>query len=339
MAAKVKQYTLEDWQKVPEYVHAVLPASFLLRDCHNKAASNVGILGIASVNWDPSNQTVFVHTDAPISDRLKTAYKNELKADCNVVFTNVAPDAGSTVLIKKATFRQTIGSGWRGANKALGGPTPLSNAIVSGLLLGGLGYGVGTLAEQLLPERFLSPGQIRKPLGILGALAGAGYGAINAGTISHHRPDIGYLKSWISSNDTPITPPTEKTSVFDRPSSANGLYAPQIPVDAFNRAVWADASKGYNQYGIVQHTNPAVAAATTGIISGAASQARSPIISPANVINTIASAGVGLATANIAGRALGALAGLTPAAQEKIQDTGLWAGMLHAVIPPLFGGR
>lgn len=336
MADNVIKHELQDWQKVPEYVNAVLPASLLLRDCHNKAASNVGILSIASASWNPVNKTVFVHTPAPLSDRVKTAYKNELHADCDIVFTNTPPNIAATILIKKATLAKNIGAGWRGMNAALGGPTPLSNALVSGLVLGGLGYGAGTLAEQILPERFLSRGSLRKPLGILGALTGLGYGAINASTINQYRPDIGYWKSWVSSNNTPLVPP-EKKGMFGRPESANGLYAPQIPVDAFNRAVWSDASKGYSQLGIVPHTNPAVAAATTSIISGAASQARSPIISPANVINTIASAGVGLATANIAGRTLGALAGLTPAAQEKIQDTGLWAGVLHSVIPPLFG--
>jgi hypothetical protein len=74
-------------------------------------------------------------------------------------------------------------------------------------------------------------------------------------------------------------------------------------------------------------------------MSGIASQARSPIISPATVINGLASAGVGMVTANIAGRTLGALAGLSQPAQEKIQDIGLWGGMLHTVIPPLFGQR
>jgi hypothetical protein len=74
-------------------------------------------------------------------------------------------------------------------------------------------------------------------------------------------------------------------------------------------------------------------------MSGIAARSRSSIISPSTVINSLASAGVGLATANIAGRTIGALAGLTPGAQEKIQDAGLWAGMLHTVIPPLFGNH
>ena len=331
---------ISEWQKVPQYVRTVLPVAYALLSAHNKAASDTGILAIASAYWAPQSGRIYVHTEEKLSDRVKTAYVNELKAACPVVFTQKTPDTSNAVQIKKATFGQTVGSGWRGANKVLGGPTPLSNAIVSGLLLSGLGYGAGTLAEQLLPERFLTPGSLRKPLAIAGGLAGLGYGAVNAGTINRHRPDIGYLRSWISNNNTPMNPPQKTASIFGRRAAGgNGLQAPIIPVDAFNRAVWSDASRGYSQAGIVPHTSPAIAAATTGIVTGAAMKARSPIISPANVINSIASAGVGLATANVAGRTLGALAGLRPAAQEKIQDTGLWAGMLHSVIPPLFNSR
>jgi hypothetical protein len=341
MTATAERIKLADWQSVPQYVQAVFPAAQALLRAHNKAASDTSILSIASVYWTPTQKEIYVHTPEKISDRLKTAYVNELKAPVRVTFTQAVPNTHDVIQIKKATLATTMGDGWRGANKALGGPTPLSNAIVSGLLLGGLGYGSGALIEQLLPERFVSRGGVSNSLGMLGALTGLGHGALNAATINKHRPDIGYWKSWVSSNDTPMTPPMpEKKGMFGAPNrGGNGLYAPIIPVDAFNRAVWADASRGYNQAGIVPHTNPAVAAATTGIVAGASMQARSPIISPANVINSIASAGVGLATANIAGRTLGALAGLTPAAQEKIQDTGLWAGMLHAVIPPVFGAR
>jgi hypothetical protein len=64
---------------------------------------------------------------------------------------------------------------------------------------------------------------------------------------------------------------------------------------------------------------------------------QSPIIRPIDVIHGIASAGVGLATATLAGKALSAMAGLTPAGQAKLQDLGLWGGMMHAVVPSLFG--
>lgn len=330
---------LSDWQQVPERVQTLLPAALTLQILHNKVASESGLLAIASVSWDPDNQQIFVHTPGGVSDRVKTAYANTLNPGCPIVFTTDAPDAHSAIVVKCASFAHSIGDGWRLANKAFLGPTPLSNAIVSGLALGGLGYGVGSLAEQIFPDRYLERGRLRNPLAIAGLLAGAGIGAANAGE-THRQllkfdPNHNYWKSWITDNNTPLSPVTEKQSFED--NTFTNLHVPTIPVDAFNRAVWADASKGYNQAGIVDHTSPQFAAATTGLMRGIASQARSPIISPATVIHSLASAGVGLATANIAGRTIGALAGLTPAAQDKIQDTGLWAGMLHTVIPPVFG--
>jgi hypothetical protein len=319
------------WEHVPARVRTLLPAAFALHVMHNKVASDAGILGIASVSWEPENQRINVHTPERLSDRLKTAYANTLHAAGPVVFTQADPDISTAVIVKQAIIAPSVGKAWQGANKVLGGPTPLSNAIVSGLVLGGLGYGTGTLLEHLIPDTYLERGRFRNPMAIAGLLGGVGVGALNAGETARQL-NQGYLKSWVTSNNTPLP-----KQAFD---SFTNLRAPTIQVDAFNRAVWADARTGYNQTGIIAgHTAPSIAAATTGMMSGIAAQARSPIISPSTVINGLASAGVGLATANIAGRTLGALAGLTPAAQTKIQDAGLWAGMLHAVVPPIFGAR
>jgi len=328
---------------VPLRVSAVLPAAVALHAAHNKAASALGLLPIATVSWQPEAQQITVHTRREQSAYMKKAYAEKLGAGCAIVFSTEAPSAGVLVKTAKAAY-PGIGRAWDTANAALGGPTPLSNAIVSGLLLGGLGYGAGTLAEQVIPERMLEQGKLRRTLGTLGLLGGAGIGAVEAGTTAHHL-NQGFWRSWLTDNRTPIPENMagKKANAFF-PGTDNhnmtGLQAPVIKVDAFNRAVWADARTGYDQTGMVdRHTAPNVAAATTGIVSGIAAQARSPIISPATVINGLASAGVGMITANIAGRTIGALAGLSPGAQEKIQDIGLWGGMLHTVIPPLFGQR
>lgn len=324
---------ISNWQRVPDRVRALFPAAYALHVLHNKTASDVGILGIASVSWEPETRHINVHTPERLPDRLKIAYANTLHADGTVVFTQAEPDVTTAVIVKQALIAPSVGKAWQGANKVLGGPNPLSNAIVSSLVLGGLGYGTGTLLEHLIPDTYLERGRFRNPMAIAGVLGGVGIGALNAGETARQL-NQGYLKSWVTNNNTPL--PQPKTAA----DSFSNLKAPIIKVDAFNRAVWADARTGYNQTGIIDgHTSPSIAAATTGMMSGIASQARSPIISPATVIHGLASAGVGLATANIAGRTLGALAGLTPAAQAKIQDAGMWAGMLHAVIPPLFGAH
>lgn len=336
MTNSENSYSAGDWQAVPARVVQLLPAAAALREAHDKAASATGLLPLASVSWDPETAQVTVHTAQPQSAYTKKAYAEKLGGA--VTFSTDAPDPALVVVKLANALLPSPGQAWQGANKMLGGPTPLSHAIVSGLALGGLGYGVGTVAENLFPERFVERGQLRKPLALLGALGGLGIGASNAQALSKYPGlDKTFWQSWLVNTDK--TPGTVKAANFQ---TNTNLRSPIIKVDPFNRAVWADASRGFDQTGIIDSvgtTAPSVAAATTGMLSGFAAQARSPVISPAHVITGLVSAGVGLATANLAGRTLGALAGLTPAAQEKVQDLGLWGGMLNTVIPPIFGSR
>jgi hypothetical protein len=343
MKPNTRQFAAEEWQQVAPHVDVLLPAAMALHAAHNKTASKLGLLPLASVSWHPEEQRIVVYTPKPQSEYTKSAYVKNLGVACAVVFVTAPPTSG--ILVKAASgFLPAVGSAWRGANAALGGPTPLSHAIVSGLALGGLGYGTGAIAEQLIPERMLEQGRLRKTLGLAGLLAGGGIGAVEAGTTAREL-DQGFFKSFVTDNRTPIPPKKAEYDVGKKanaffPDNMHGLRAPTIKVDAFNRAIWADARTGYNHTGIIDgYTSPQVAAAATGIMSGISRQAGSSIISPATVVNSLASAGVGLITANVAGRALGALAGLSPFAQEKLQDAGLWGGMMHTIIPPLFGGR
>lgn len=134
-------------------------------------------------------------------------------------------------------------------------------------------------------------------------------------------------------------------------AQSGGMLTDTIPVDAFNRAVWNDVRKGVtaarNPFGTrdpfgtndqPMHTPPQLGAATTGLMSGiSAMHGDAQMLSPYDLVRGMASAGVGLATANIAGRALGALAGLSPQAQETLQNTGAFAGMLSTIVPAIFG--
>jgi hypothetical protein len=363
------------------------------------------------------------------------------------------PDIEKEIIIKKAAI-PGLSHVWDFGNKALGGPTPLSNAIVSGLMLGGMGYGAGTLAENLFPEKYVTRGKLRRNLGLLGLGAGAGFGAMNA-YANGQRTGKGFLSGLVTRNDSDVskyTPesrlaargvqlglskqpgatagstnpyeinpkdmsvrnvnyarngrigseihvggikaysldgapinltPEQKTHIdmvrrhwinsgsadplygingFDRiepttqksgslalikesfeqfPSQLRTpeLFSPVINVPQFNQAAWGDVQRGMYTNNFQQFTPPQYAAATTGLMTGISTAKNSPIIRPVDVIRGIASAGVGLATANIAGRALSALAGLTPAGQEKLQDMGLWGGMMHAIVPTMFGNR
>lgn len=243
--------------------------------------------------------------------------------------------------LKVAADLNWLGNKWQQGNAALGGPNPLTKTLLGGLLMGGAGYGAGTLIESLFPERYVERGRLRKTLGLTGAAVGAAPGLLQ-GHFNNKADGQGFLQGMLTHDSAPLL----KTA-----GEAGGFGIRSIPVDAFNRMVWRDVRKGVqtaetNPYGTKDpwgsneeslHTPPAVGAATTGLMTGIQAQTGSQIISPADLVRGIASAGVGLAVANVAGRTLGALAGLSPTAQEKLQDVGVFGGLLTSLVPPLFG--
>jgi hypothetical protein len=332
-----------EWQRVPERVAELLPAAAKVRVAHEKAALAADILPLTVATWMPAANVVTLWSHRPLSEKAAADYRERM-ADYGVTRRILQAELPpEDVIIKQGSSSLIPGYGkvWNTANSMLGGPNPMTNGIVSALILGGLGYGGGALAENLFPERYLERGKLRKSLATAGALGGLGFGAMNAYANSRAM-NTSYLDGLFTDNRT--VPPYMRDKVsFDRGPSPlmsmdSGLYAPTIKVPQFNQAAWADVNKGfYNPGGM--HTPPNYAAVTTGMMSGISAGMNSPIIRPVDVIKGFVSAGVGLATANIAGKTLGALAGLTPAAQDKLQDMGLWAGMMHAVVPPLFGRR
>lgn len=319
--------TLQEWQAVPSRVSELLPQAMQLQQAYFKIAAETGDLAGTDATWDTVDDVLVFYRPKPLS---KLAVDN---GRCVVLRARTtAPDWDREILIKSAAI-PGVSHVFDFGNKMLGGPTPLSNAIVSGLMLGGLGYGAGALAENMFPERYLERGRLRKNLGLLGVGAGGLLGLNNAYAISKTRPDIGFWKSWVTPNTASTLSPGEKVGFMQFEDSR--LYSPTVSVPQFNQAAWQDVQRGMYT-GNSQFTPPAYAAATTGLMSGISTAQRSPIIRPVDVIRGIASAGVGLATANIAGRALSAMAGLTPAGQEKLQDMGLWGGMMHAIVPAMF---
>jgi hypothetical protein len=318
---------LQQWQTVPDVVAEMLPQAIRLRTAYEKIAMQTGDLAGSLATWDTADNVLVLYRPKPLS-------KLALDESRGIVLRSrdTQPDWAREILIKSAAI-PGVSHAFEFGNKMLGGPTPLSNAIVSGLMMGGLGYGAGALAENLFPERYLERGKLRRTLGLMGAGAGGLLGANNAYAISRARPDIGFGRAWITPNNTPIKAPTEKVG-FAQFNDAS-LFAPTVSVPQFNQAAWQDVQRGMYTGGS-QFTPPAYAAAATGLMTGISTAQRSPIIRPVDVIRGIASAGVGLATANVAGRALSAMAGLTPLGQQKLQDMGLWGGMMHAIVPTMF---
>lgn len=339
--------TLTPWQAVPGRVAELLPQAWQIKIAHTQAALNADLLAHTYATWRPTDNVVTVYSADTPSTAQQTKYAEKL-AGPHVFVALAQPDWESEVLVKRAGL-PWIAPAFDYAQKAMGGATPLTNALLTSLTAGGLGYGAGALMENLFPERYMERGKLRRTLGTLGVLGGIGYGAMGA-RVNSRANDKSFWQGWTIPNDSVPKYKMPKFNVkmgYDMTPEGwlnpathgnSGIFAPSVDVQRMNEAIWRDAQKGmYN--GFRQHTPPAYAATASGFMSGLSAGTGSPIISPATVVNGIASAGVGLATATVAGKALSALAGLTPMAQEKIQDMGLWGGMMHAIVPAMMGLR
>jgi hypothetical protein len=207
-------------------------------------------------------------------------------------------------------------AGWRAGdiNANWGGPRPVTSLLI-GAGLGSLGgYGLGRLAETILPKKYFDEGALRKRGLILGGLAGALPAAWQA---SHNVRNTG---DWTSVFDRWPQEPAEKAGI--------DLFAPVINRDQFNQDVMG-----------FEETPLRVRAATAGLVEAASAVAGSSFITPWDVAKVAVGAGTGLVSGVIAGKALGFLAGLSPAGQEGVMRIGLWTGILNSVVPKALGLR
>jgi len=212
--------------------------------------------------------------------------------------------------------------GWRAGdlNSHWGGPRPVTNLLIGSALGAAGGWGLGRLAEQFLPERYFDKDAVRRRAMLLGAAAGALPPAWQA---THNIRATGDLSSVFDQ-----WPPQTKAGADAWNRGGQDLFDPIIHRDQFNQAVWADP-----------FTPPRLQAATSGLVEGASAiRGGSDYVSPFDVARIAMGAGAGLVSGVIAGKALGMLAGLTPEAQRKIQDVGLWSGTIKSVIPQVLGG-
>lgn len=352
---------LQPWEAVPGMVATSLKEAALVGSSVKRLSLGLPHVDDARIYWDKQTKTLNISLPDKADAAAENAWHNRLQHAREVqnIFIDREWVPKDNVEIKVASLSWLDPrKAYQAAGKAIGGPYPLTDTIVGSLLGGALGYGTGTLLEHLFPERYMERDKLRKNLGMAGLAAGALPG-LYKGHVYGRVDGTNMLQGMISSDyptakaaellcAVPRTPELEKlaSQLFGGNTT---LGIPSIPVDAFNHMVWRDARKGVmsaenNPYGTKSpwgdnsqtlHTPPALAAATTGIMSGIAQQVGSPIISVGSIIRGVAGAAGGLAAATLAGKALGALAGLTPESQDKLQDAGIFAGILSTVIPPL----
>ncbi len=275
-------------------------------------------------------------------------------------YFSVPPETESYILVKKATNNESIFGPIASAaqfkpnalNNLWGGPNPLAATIGGGLLGAGLGYGAGWLGEQLLPESVFERGKLRRTMSVMGGLAGAAPGIWNGFDQQFRGPTENQgLGAWVrpfpwvkQNNDNRFEIIKEgMVSVFPHAAlelnelwikaadEAGGAFSGMIPVDQFGRTIWNDL-RGQGGF-----TPAPIAAATTGLMQAASlSQGGANLISPMDIARIGMGMGTGYVSSLLVGKTLGALAGLRPEAQQSLQNTGVWAGILANTIPLAF---
>jgi len=374
-----KKGELSLWRQVPALVTQRLKLAAAIRDALKTAIKDLPAMpGYGYVYWHPENKTAWIvlgdSDGREVYEQWEKAVNSIDGVDKVIAESEVGPsDSDNWIMVKKASALEYLGLPYRAAGKLTGGPSAMSNSIVSGLLGAGLGYGGGWLAEQLLPEEYLERGKLRRNLAILGGLGGAALhvpqGLANAQMNQNATGKPQWRKSFLQPVTQQNIAPSEidymnhyKASAqqqaldyldtlgltasdqFEKSvnrikravnssgyTGSRGVALQSVPVDAFNRAIWGDAGR---------HTPPMHAAAASGLVTGVQQLHGNPsMLSPRHFIRGLATAGVDLATAHIAGGVLGVLGGLKPQAQKKLQNMGLWGGMIRGVTGSVLGLR
>lgn len=221
--------------------------------------------------------------------------------------------------------------------------SPLGAALTSGLLGAGLGYAGGALAEQALPESW-HRGKLRRTAAILGGL-GLSVPALAWGAANVHSGKS-LLDGWpLDDGPHPPATPSGKQPDTHREQSFVRKMAeeyhsetgvsrePLINVDAFNRTIWGDPN-------IV--LQPAIRAAAGGLVTGAATLAgggrQAKLITPMDLGRMSAGMGSGYLAGALLGKALGVMAGMPQPAQDRLKQTGMYAGVIANLVPLAFGG-
>jgi hypothetical protein len=234
-------------------------------------------------------------------------------------------------------------------------PGPLTSMLVGGLAGAGLGYGAGALGEQLFPQQW-ERGRLRKTLAMLGGglgvlpgatlatsnvmagrpfysgkLLGAGYEFPDYQKPERRQVDFtdpqGRGRSAI---DSGVKVSWQKVAALP---TTGVLGMRPIDVNEFNQVIWRDPRVARPMSDITQ-------AAASGLLTSAASlpgRRPSGLVTPMDVGRLTAGMGTGYLSGMLVGKALGLLTGMPDTAQERLKNTGMWAGIVSAVVPIAFG--
>lgn len=223
-----------------------------------------------------------------------------------------------------------------------GGPGPLVGTLTGGLAGAALGYGAGWLGEQALPSSWRK-GRLSKTLATVGGALGAAPGALM--TLNNYKNDRPLNSPAIFANDKYAAPCEAlqarlKTAFSDTGFDAGLEPLPEISVDDFKNTVWLDPR-------VAGRLPVPVRSAASGLLEAAlyTRELREPqsngprMISPADIARITAGMGTGYFSGALVGKTLGALMGMPQESQDRLKQTGMWAGVVSGLLPIAFGAR
>jgi len=239
-----------------------------------------------------------------------------------------------------------VSDGWRTAQAYMGGPNPLTSMLLSGALMGTLGYGGGWVLNKLMPGVFDK--STAGKWGAIGGLGGAGAaGLIHAPHAIKNDGIMGLLKTQpFQRKPKEPVPETPKPGMvvassylgavldnieeccglssdpadYEKHASAGGdLYGMTIETDDWGRAVFRDP--------FLADAEKALAA---GLPAAAGAMRGSKYVSPRDVATVAVNAGLGYGYGYLGSLAAKFL-GMSAPMQKGLQNAGLLAGAVRGV--------
>ena len=255
-------------------------------------------------------------------------------------------------------------------------PNPIVAGLASGLLGAGLGYGLGWLGETFLPRRWKRGRLRRTLaiLGGVGGLSPAAIWILS--NVRQGLPWYsGYTMRGTGIDDTVDTHDPYRYDPKTRQFSKNPNYSGQLSIHgspgmekffigrekqeaaeelsrekeaatsmtAFDNAGWPTldvpeftAAVNFDPR-VRNRLDPATRAAATGLAVGASHlRGGTRFVSPLDVARLAAGMGSGYLSGLVVGKTLGVLTGLPESQQERLKNTGMWAGMIANMVPLAF---
>ena len=339
MTSLATQLRLQRWQRTAE--RAVKKARWARK--LRKAAEELAPGERYALSWDPHAERIYLYDSGQLP-KLAGALRQVTGLEVVQEHKEAEVDPSREVLVKEAVNPLRL-MGY--VSRAVGGPNPVSDAIAGALTLGTLGYGAGWLGEMLFPKRYVRRGKLRKTLMRGGALLGSAPFLVH-GLINAMYGDKGPLEAFVTPYSEVKMPKDVQEKMKDY-SAARGNYVEKqtmpkrasytpeiigrpIPVQQFQQAIWNDVAN-YTQAPGGPYTPPTAGAVASSIVSDIQQRygGRS-VLSPRHFIRGLLASGADLVTSRVVGGVLSALGGLTPEAQQKLQDMGVWGGMMRGML-------